>query len=383
MFTLKADLDTSPGVRTLCPTRWTTKFAALLAIILNYAALLELFRISFLEEKNSEMKARINGVRYQMLEFNFFYGLCLAKLILLHTDSLATSLQRKDLCASQGKEMYRITRRTLERIRAEDFDQFWEETLTKSQELEVNEPQLPRKKKMPAKFRAYFTSADSDANEKEFVENVRDHFKKIFHESFDLIIKCLEDRFEQDGQEMYSVLQSLILLAAQKKPYDEQFKKVIGFYQTDFDENILRAQLYTFSTMFEAKEDLVFEDIIDYFKQLRPCVRNLLSEVSKVVKLCQVFPASNASSERKFSKMRLINTYLRSTMKQKRLNHYMILGIYSELVDELDTAKIAEEFISRVDRRKATFGQRHLEPKMPLEVPKTFCESFTAIEQVP
>ena len=32
---------------------------------------------------------------------------------------------------------------------------------------------------MPAKFRAYFTSANSDANEKEFVENVKEHFKKI------------------------------------------------------------------------------------------------------------------------------------------------------------------------------------------------------------
>ena len=95
--------------------------------------------------------------------------------------------------------MCRITCKILKRIRAEDFEQFWEETLTKSEELEINEPQLPRRKKMPAKFRAYFTSANSDANEKEFVENVKEHFKKIFHESFDLIIKCQEDRFEQDA----------------------------------------------------------------------------------------------------------------------------------------------------------------------------------------
>ena len=46
-----------------------------------------------------------------------------------------------------------------------------------------------------------------------------------------------------------------------------QFRK---FYLTDFDENILR--LYTFSTFFEAKENLVFENIVDYFKT---CVRNL------------------------------------------------------------------------------------------------------------
>ena len=44
----------------------------------------------------------------------------------------------------------------------------------------------------------HFTSADSDVKEKEFVENVENHFKKI-GESFDLIIKFLEDRLEQDA----------------------------------------------------------------------------------------------------------------------------------------------------------------------------------------
>ena len=50
----------------------------------------------------------------------------------------------------------------------------------------------------------------------------------------------------------------------------------------------------------------------------------------------------------------------------------MILGIYPELVDSLNTAKITEDVISRVDLQKTTFGERNLEPKMPLEVPVTF-----------
>ena len=50
----------------------------------------------------------------------------------------------------------------------------------------------------------------------------------------------------------------------------------------------------------------------------------------------------NTTAKRKFSKLHLINTYLRTTIKQKRLNHYMILGIYPELVDSLNTAKIVK-----------------------------------------
>jgi hypothetical protein len=103
--------------------------------------------------------------------------------------------------------------------------------------------------------------------------------------------------------------------------------------------------------MFPAKVNLVFEDIylLTTSKHLGPCVRNLISGVVRVLKLILVFSASNTGSKRNFSKLHLINTYLRTTITQKRLNHYMILGIYPELVDSLNTAKIAEDFISRVD----------------------------------
>ena len=42
------------------------------------------------------------------------------------------------------------------------------------------------------------------------------------------------------------------LLAAKKKPYQGQSKKVTHFYQTDFDENISSSQLYRFSSILEA-----------------------------------------------------------------------------------------------------------------------------------
>ena len=71
-------------------------------------------------------------------------------------------------------------------------------------------------------------------------------------------------------------------------------------------------------------------DVIQYFKGLGPRVKDLLSEVCKVMELILVLPAANAESERSFSKMKLIKTYLRSTMSQKRLNHFMIFAVYPE-----------------------------------------------------
>ena len=118
--------------------------------------------------------------------------------------------------------------------------------------------------------------------------------------------------------------------------------------------------------MFEKKEDLIFQDIIDYFKQLGPGAKTLLSEVGVIVKLVQLLPATTASPERSFSKMKLTKNYLRSTRTQPCLNHFMILSIYPEYVDKLDSKSILEEFIICQGREKL-FGKS--ESRGPLKTP--------------
>ena len=77
--------------------------------------------------------------------------------------------------------------------------------------------------------------------------------------------------------------------------------------------------------------------------------KELLSEVCKLARLILVMPATNASSERSFSSMRRLKTYLRNTMCQSRLNHVMLLSIHQEKLDALSMDDIAEEFIQGND----------------------------------
>ena len=114
--------------------------------------------------------------------------------------------------------------------------------------------------------------------------------------------------------------------------------------------------------MFEKKEDLIFQDIIG-----GPGAKTLLSEVGVIVKLVQLLPATtSASPERSFSKMKLSKIYLRSTMTQPCLNHFMISSLYPEYVDKLDSKSILEEFIRRKGREKL-FGKS--ESSGPLKTP--------------
>ena len=60
-----------------------------------------------------------------------------------------------------------------------------------------------------------------------------------------------------------------------------------------------------------------------------------------------VMPATNAISERSFSALRHLKTWLRSTMHQSRLNWCMLLHVHCEDTDKLDLTALANEFIGR------------------------------------
>ncbi|PVH65890.1 hypothetical protein PAHAL_1G098500 [Panicum hallii] len=56
---------------------------------------------------------------------------------------------------------------------------------------------------------------------------------------------------------------------------------------------------------------------------------------------------SVASAERSFSKLKLLKSYLRSTMTQERLNSLATIAIESEMLEKIDYEYIIEDFISK------------------------------------
>ena len=70
---------------------------------------------------------------------------------------------------------------------------------------------------------------------------------------------------------------------------------------------------------------MTVSEILTFFRSCTPGQLDLMSQVSKLVRLLLVMPATNAESERSFSTVRRIKTYLRSTMTQQRLNHLMLM----------------------------------------------------------
>ena len=85
-------------------------------------------------------------------------------------------------------------------------------------------------------------------------------------------------------------------------------------------------------------------EMIALFQELDTIKRMVVVEVIKLVKLILVVPATNAVSERSFSFLTRIETYLRSATANKLLT------------DRLNLTKVADEFVVRREGRKSKFG---------------------------
>ena len=153
-----------------------------------------------------------------------------------------------------------------------------------SKELGVKGPELKRKTKKPKN--RFLDSSDEEEeveNESPINDEVKEFFRKIYFEALSLNLECLKSRFEQKNLEIYENLQELLLLGAQGENYEEKLKKVLDFYGDDFDEENLKAQMKIYKSMFQNQKNVSYTDIIPFFKNLKPQIRNLLSEVCKVL----------------------------------------------------------------------------------------------------
>ena len=98
-------------------------------------------------------------------------------------------------------------------------------------------------------------------------------------------------------------------------------------------------------------------DLVTFLQSLDSSRRKLLSEISTLGKLLLVMPATNAVSERSFSTLKRVKTYLRSTTGDSRLNHLMMLHVHKDRTDALTLVDVANDFVGEKENRKHLFGK--------------------------
>ena len=81
--------------------------------------------------------------------------------------------------------------------------------------------------------------------------------------------------------------------------------------------------------------------------------KEMLPTVHQLIRLYKTIPITSAKSERTFSALRRLFTYLRSSMSEHRLNNCLLLHVHKDVTDLIS---IASDFVCAHDERRKHFG---------------------------
>ena len=135
-----------------------------------------------------------------MKKFDFVFGAILGEMILRHSDNLNQCLQKKTISAAEGQHVAKMVTDTLQSIRTdESYDLFWQKVVHFCEDHDVQEAQLPRPRKLPARF-------DDGLSRGHISSSPKDHYRQLYFEGIDTAIGCLMNRFDQEGTEFIATL---------------------------------------------------------------------------------------------------------------------------------------------------------------------------------
>jgi hypothetical protein len=120
---------------------------------------------------------------------------------------------------------------------------------------------------------------------------------------------------------------------------------------SDIDGKELHMEL-KFLQEFIPKGDMGPLDILKFVKRMS-CFPNALV----AYRILLTIPVTVASAERSFSKLKLLKTYMRSTMTQERLNGLATIAIENDVLEKIKYEDIIEYFISKNARRMMLFNR--------------------------
>lgn len=332
----------APSLRPLCPTRWTVKTASLQSIASNYSALMEFLEDLSVNDKG-DAGGRANGLLLHLQKFSTFFSLKLMLKFFSRMETVNTALQKSQLHLQSAKQMIDTLREDLKFLR-ERFRDFWENTTTAAHDLNLESPTVPRQRKIPRRLE------DGGAPAHVF-QTPEAMYRQQYLELMDTASTSLDFRFSPSAFKLMHDVERFVT-------GKDNCKDVMQFYGDDLDQ--VRLTLHRDMCVDIAKQrgvDLAtFHDVVYFLKgDQGQHLRTMLPEVTRLVRLALTVPVTSCSSERSFSGLRRLKTYLRSTMGQARLNHVAVLNCHKNLSRTRNLDALADTFIRCTPARSNTF----------------------------
>ena len=324
----------------LSQTRWESQVEYVKAIRFQTpeikAALTHLVETSDDPKTFRDVKSLLSDI----MDFEFLFGMVIWYNILSVINRVSKMLQSKDIVIDAAISHLKAFLSFFETYRETGFES--DKIITKEIAAQMKiEPTFCEKRIIDRK--------------KQFDENASEEITHSAEESYrvnyflyivDQAIYSLNSRFEQ-FQKYEDIFGFLFDLHKLHIADDDCLKsccdKLEIFLRHNMDSDIDGNELFSELKIVRKclpKETKRAIEVLDYLKMMDSCFPN----VWIAYRILLTIPVTVASAERSFSKLKLIKSYLRSTMSQERLNRLTILSIEKHMLEQIDFNSLIIDF---------------------------------------
>ncbi|KAK9757274.1 hypothetical protein RND81_01G153200 [Saponaria officinalis] len=333
-------------------TRWESRIDSVKAkrfqIVEFQEVLLDIAEVDNDGKIRSEAKSLAMN---ELGSFEFLVSIIIWYEILYFVNEVSKQLQSKNMVIDVAILQINALISSFEKYRETGFSKAMEAARHIAKDINID-PSFPKRRERHRK--KHFDENSNDSSRLSEEESFRVNY---FLYLIDQAISSLKIRFEQ-YQEFESIFGFMFSTDKLNSIDDSMLESCCTNIQnvlknnenSDVDGNVLYLDLEFFKELMP-DTNMGPLAILNHMKKLGGCFPNAVT----VYRILLTIPVTVASAERTFSKLKLLKSYLHSTMSQDRLNGLAMIAIENKVLDKFCYEELIDDFASKNARRVNLF----------------------------
>lgn len=335
-------------LKALSTTRWECRVEAVKAVryqLPEIVKALTALKEYATEKRDADVVSTAESICKELQKWPFVVSTIVWYNVLFQINKVSKILQSPKVSVETVREEIRAVKEYLQEFRSHGFHSAKTDAreIAEKLEVEMSWPEV-RQRRKTKQFEYEGTEKTQSTAEELFK-------REFFLRLIDTALVTVENRFSnmEIFYELYGFLYSLDTMRSTEKEgkLDECCHR-LEQRMDDIDAEDLKLEVKGavrsfpphVSSPFEMLDYIYKENLLDIYPNLSIAFRLLLT-----------LPVTVASGERSFSSLKLIKTYLRSTMSQDRLSALAVLSIEQEVRKSLDMESVIARFAEAKARK--------------------------------
>uniref|UniRef100_A0A3B3RJL6 DUF4371 domain-containing protein n=1 Tax=Paramormyrops kingsleyae TaxID=1676925 RepID=A0A3B3RJL6_9TELE len=230
----------------------------------------------------------------------------------------------------------------------ESLESLWKEVVNTAENSNVETEPIPKRKLKQSKMLDGHTVMSSVG---ERSEQTRDSFRtSIFYPVLDVMLSELKRRFSKPNCAIMMGIQALNPSSASFCKEEALFS-FASIYACNIDD--LTHEIHQMKRVLQRKVASGIQkpsNIVELTNMIEP-FKDVFHELFRLCKIAIAIPVSTASCEHSFSTLKLVKTFLRSTMDDSRLSNLGVLSVESSRAKSLDMENFVNRFSKQDDMK--------------------------------